>query len=184
MLHTRIYPLLSTSSDVGELDEPIDAQDPLIEQPNEPAAQLAPVQNTPPVVEERPLATPEPQVVQEPTGTDPTPATPVESTGVRRSTRTRTQTKPAYVPSMTGKRYAMALAQIVKDEAIRTENHFSFFESMQEESPQVVARVMTQLSMKAGLKAWGNKAKTATYDEIYQLHMRAPFAPSPTGALH
>ena len=36
---------------------------------------------------------------------------------------------------------------------------------------------MTQLSMKAGLKAWGTKARKAVYDEMYQLHMRDTFKP-------
>jgi hypothetical protein len=38
--------------------------------------------------------------------------------------------------------------------------------------PDVVAMVMTQLSLKAGLKAWGHKAHNAARNEIKQLHMR------------
>jgi hypothetical protein len=41
----------------------------------------------------------------------------------------------------------------------------------------VVAIVMTQLSLKAGLKAWGHKAHDAAYNEMKQLHMRNTFKP-------
>ena len=45
------------------------------------------------------------------------------------------------------------------------------------QSEPVVAMVMTQLSLKAGLKAWGNKAHTAARNELKQLHMRDTFKP-------
>jgi hypothetical protein len=43
--------------------------------------------------------------------------------------------------------------------------------------PDVVAMVMTQLSLKAGLKAWGHKAHNAARNEMKQLHMRDTFKP-------
>jgi hypothetical protein len=43
--------------------------------------------------------------------------------------------------------------------------------------PNVVSMVMTQLSLKAGLKAWGDKAHTAARNEMKQLHMRDTFKP-------
>jgi hypothetical protein len=51
------------------------------------------------------------------------------------------------------------------------------FNKMQSESPVVVATIMTQLSMKAGLKAWGDPAKAAVKEEMKQLHMRDTFQP-------
>jgi hypothetical protein len=36
---------------------------------------------------------------------------------------------------------------------------------------------MTQLSMKAGSKAWGDPAKSAIREEMKQLHMRDTFKP-------
>jgi hypothetical protein len=36
---------------------------------------------------------------------------------------------------------------------------------------------MTQLSLKAGLKAWGDKAQNAARNEMKQLHMRDAFKP-------
>ena len=79
--------------------------------------------------------------------------------GVRRSPRTKLQTA-SYVPSMKGQKY-----------------HEALFNQMQMESPKVVATVMTQLSMKAGLKAWGDPAKSAVKEEMQQLHMRDTFQP-------
>jgi hypothetical protein len=43
--------------------------------------------------------------------------------------------------------------------------------------PDVVAAIMTQLSLKAGLKEWGDKAFTATQSEMKQLHFRNTFKP-------
>ena len=56
-------------------------------------------------------------------------------------------------------------------------NIISFFNAMQEEHPELVAKVMTQMSMKAGLKAWGTKAKKAVYNEMKQLHLCDTFKP-------
>jgi hypothetical protein len=81
--------------------------------------------------------------------TTPTPqmVTPVNPTGVQRSTRTKIKTTN-YAPSMKGKKYdAVALAQ------------FEMFQNMQMEAPKVVATIMTQLSMKAGLKTWGDQPR-------------------------
>ncbi|MGL5934919.1 MAG: reverse transcriptase domain-containing protein, partial [Cetobacterium sp.] len=97
-----------------------------------------------------------------------TPPTPVDNTGVRRSTRTKTQTKSSYIPSMHGKKYQTVLTQTPSAEV---------FDLMQIESPQVVATVMTQLSMHKGLKVWGDKAKRAVHAEMKQLHMRNTFKP-------
>ena len=41
----------------------------------------------------------------------------------------------------------------------------------------VVHYTMTQLSMNAGLKIWGNKGKQAVSKELLQLHMRYIFRP-------
>ena len=41
----------------------------------------------------------------------------------------------------------------------------------------VVHYTMNQLSMKAGLKRWGNKGKQAVSKELLQLHMQDTFRP-------
>jgi hypothetical protein len=43
--------------------------------------------------------------------------------------------------------------------------------------PNVVAAIMTQLSLKAGLKEWGDRAFTAARSEVKQLHLRNTFKP-------
>jgi hypothetical protein len=43
--------------------------------------------------------------------------------------------------------------------------------------PDVVAAIITQLSLKAGLKEWGGKAFTANQSEMKQLHFRNTFKP-------
>jgi len=43
--------------------------------------------------------------------------------------------------------------------------------------PDVVVTVMTQLSLKAGLREWGDKGYQAAYAEMKQLHMRNTFVP-------
>jgi len=43
--------------------------------------------------------------------------------------------------------------------------------------PDVVAVVMTQLSLKAGLKTWGDRGHEAAHKEMKQLHMRDTFLP-------
>lgn len=123
------------------------------------------------------LAPPQEQEPQHDMPDIPTPdvSPPVESTGVRRSTRTKTKTS-SYIPSMTGKRYATALTMLESGTMV-PDQHYDFFNQMQKDSPEVVAEVMTQLSLKAGLKAWGKDAKKAVYTEMKQLHIRNTFRP-------
>ena len=114
---------------------------------------------------------------------------PAESTGVRRSSRTRNPSKN-YVPSFTGSKYAVAvqflefqesvnkaLEEMESGEVCHPDAHLSFFQSMCEEEPDVVQAIMTQMSLKAGLKAWGEKAEKAAYGEMKQLHFRDTFRP-------
>ena len=41
-----------------------------------------------------------------------------------------------------------------------------FLQHMCDEAPDVVAAILTQLSMKAGLKEWGKDAEKAVFDEM------------------
>ena len=43
---------------------------------------------------------------------------------------------------------------------------------MCDEAPDMVATILTQLRMKAGLKEWGEDAEKAVFDEMKQLHFR------------
>jgi hypothetical protein len=102
---------------------------------------------------------------------------PVALPEVRRSARIKTQTKPGYTPSMTGSRYSYAVTQLESQGVLNPDAHMFVQDDFYQSDPDVVAMVMTQLSLKAGLKAWGNKAHTAAHSEMKQLHMRDTFKP-------
>jgi hypothetical protein len=70
--------------------------------------------------------------------------------GVRRSTRVKVQTMEPYIPSMTGSKYATSAAQMEGPEVLHPDSHLFF--QMSEEKPSVIAAIMTQLSLKAGMK--------------------------------
>ena len=91
------------------------------------------------------------------------PTTPIiEEQTTRRSTRARKQTK-SYEPSMKGKSYDYSAAQI------ELANH--------QFQPQVVELILTQMTLKSALKAWGNAATVAAEAEMKQLHWRNSFRP-------
>jgi hypothetical protein len=50
-------------------------------------------------------------------------------------------------------------------------------EDFYQAEPDVVAAIMTQLSLKAGLKEWGDKAFMTAQSEMKQLHFRNTFKP-------
>ena len=85
---------------------------------------------------------------------------PPEPVGVRRSSRA-TKTVQSYIPSMTGKAYGYSAAQV---------------ESI-EHDPRVVELILTQLTLKAAIKMWGNEATHAAKAEMKQLHWRNSFKP-------
>ncbi len=101
---------------------------------------------------------------------------PAEIAGVRRSTRAKFLKKD-YVPSMSGNTYAFAVTQLETYGALHPDAHTFFQMDMQQAEPDVVAMIMTQLSLKAGLKRWGRKAEEAVHSEMKQLHFRDTFKP-------
>lgn len=60
---------------------------------------------------------------------------------------------------MTGKSYQYATTQLAQLQA-----------DQQEIDPRVIKFVMTQLTLKAAIKMWGNDAKIAAESEMKQLH--------------
>jgi hypothetical protein len=103
---------------------------------------------------------------------------PDEIPGVRRSTRVKFQTKQDYIPSLSGSsKYAVAVTQLESHGVLHPDTHMFFQTSMNRCEPDVVAAIMTQLSLKAGLKAWGKEAKKAVRSEMKQLHFRDTFRP-------
>jgi hypothetical protein len=100
-------------------------------------------------------------------------AQPAETQGARRSTWIRTTTK-AYEPSMSGSRYSYAVTQLASQGVLNPDAHmFLQLDFYQQAEPNVVAAVMTRLSLKSGLKEWGDKAYyIAAESEMKQLHFR------------
>ena len=72
-----------------------------------------------------------------------------EPQGTRRSARIRTQTK-AYEPSMQGTRYSYALTQLESQGVLNPDAHMFAQEDFYQADPDVVATIMTQLSLKSG----------------------------------
>jgi hypothetical protein len=108
----------------------------------------------------------------------PTPVvTPVHAPGLRRSTRVRTQAKEAYTPSMTGSKYSYAVTQLETQGVLNPDAHMFVQEDIYQAEPDVVAAIMTQLSLKTGLKEWGDQSFTAAQSEMKQLHLRNTFKP-------
>jgi hypothetical protein len=101
---------------------------------------------------------------------------PEEATGVRRSTWVKLP-KQDYVPSMTGSKYAYAVIQMECHRALNPDSHMFFQEDMYQAEPDVVALILTQLSLKAGLEHWGDKGKAAVRSEMKQLQFRDTFKP-------
>jgi hypothetical protein len=89
------------------------------------------------------------------------PHTVVSPTPGKRSTRVR-KTVNKYIPSMTGKSYEYAATQIAC-------NHYV--------PAQIVEFVLTQVTLKAAMKLWGNQAMNAAVAEMKQLHWRNSFKP-------
>jgi hypothetical protein len=78
----------------------------------------------------------------------------------------------AYIPSFEGKKYDMAQPPVMHPDA-----HMAVFQLKGPTEPEVVHAIMTQLSLKVGLKRWGEKAKDAARSEMKQLHMCNTFQP-------
>jgi hypothetical protein len=96
----------------------------------------------------------------------------------RQCTLARTQTNQGYVPSFTGSKYSYAVTQLESHGVLHPDAQMLIQDDFYQSNPDVVAMAMTQLSfLKAGLKAWGDKAHTAARDEMKRLHMRDTFKP-------
>jgi hypothetical protein len=111
--------------------------------------------------------------------TPPVTTTPDETPGVRRSTRVRMQTRDNdYIPSMSGSsKYAYAVTQLERHDTLHPDAHMFFQTDMYQAEPDVVSAIMTQLSLKAGLREWGQEAQKAVHSEMKQLHFRDTFRP-------
>jgi hypothetical protein len=108
----------------------------------------------------------------------PTPVvTPAHAQGIHRSNRVRTRAKQAYTPSMTCSKYSYAVNQLETQGVLNPDAHMFVQDDFYQAEPDVVAAIMTQLSLKAGLKEWGDQAFTAARSEMTHLHLRNTFKP-------
>jgi hypothetical protein len=116
-------------------------------------------EDVPPQFEDDPAPEPEAQQLDPVEIPGVIPGVPeVEAPELRRLSRVKFQTKEPYVPSMSGTKYAVAVAQLEDHGALHPDAHMMFYPSMVDNQPDVVSAIMAQLSLKAGMKEWGKEA--------------------------
>jgi hypothetical protein len=99
-------------------------------------------------------------------------ALPAQSHELRRSTRVRSQKNQGYTPSLSVSKYAYAVTHLESQGVLNPDSHIFVREDFYQAEPDVVAAIMTQLSLKVGLKEWGEEACMAAQSEMKQLHFR------------
>jgi hypothetical protein len=103
-------------------------------------------------------------------------AQPIESTGLRRSTRVKIQPK-LYEPTMTGSKYSYAITQLETYGVLHPDSHMFVQEDFYQSDRDVVAHIITQHSLRSSVKQWGNKAHAVVMSEMKQLHFHNTFKP-------
>jgi hypothetical protein len=78
---------------------------------------------------------------------------------------------------MTGSKYSYAATQLESQGVLYPDAHMFVQDDFYRAEHDVVAAIMTQLSLKAGLKEWGKKGFKAAHYEVKQLHLRKTFKP-------
>ena len=101
------------------------------------------------------------------------PDAPVQQ--LRRSTRATFKPK-SYIPSMQGSKHSHAVTQLERG-LLHPDAHMFAQEDFHQTEPDVVAIIMTQLSLKAGIERWGERGIKAATSEMKQLHLRDTFKP-------
>ena len=77
---------------------------------------------------------------------------------------------------MSGKTNEKVMAQLYKIVTLHPDAPLMFNLSV-EKQPSVVSAIMTQISIKVGLKTWGEKVRKYMKSEMRQLHLRGIFEP-------
>jgi hypothetical protein len=115
---------------------------------------------------------------EEPRTETPAPvALPAQAPDLRRSTRVRSQTNHGYTPSLSGSKYSYAVTQLESQGVLNPDLHMFVQEDFYQAEPDAVTVIMTQLSLKAGLKEWVEEDFMAAQSEMKQLHFRNTFKP-------
>ena len=78
---------------------------------------------------------------------------------------------------MLDSKYSYAVTQMESQGVLNRDAHMFVHEEFYQAEPDVVASFMKKLSLKSGLRAWGDKACTAVQSEMKQLHFRNTFKP-------
>jgi hypothetical protein len=90
---------------------------------------------------------------EEPRTETPAPvALPAQAHELRRSTRVRSQTNQGYTPSLSGSKCSYAVTQLESQGVLNPDSHMFVQEDFYQAKPDVMAAIMTQVSLKAGLK--------------------------------
>ena len=76
---------------------------------------------------------------------------------------------------MTDNRYAYAMTQLEIQGVLHPDAHMFAQEYLYQTKPKVVIETMTMLSLKDGLKEWGDKAHSSDKSGMKQLHLRNTF---------
>ena len=149
--------------DIPDADPPCTQAAPVVEEPASSPKSESPVSKQEPTTQELPEAT---------SNMPPT----AEAPPLRRSSGSRTQTKHC-TPSMSSTKCSHAAMQLANEGLLHPDAHVFIQEDFCQAKPEAVAMIMTHMSLKAGLKAWGERATKAAHSEMKQLHMRNTFEP-------
>ena len=93
----------------------------------------------------------------------------------RRSECIFAKTKSGWEPSLKGIEHHCAMMQLEEQGVLYPDAHMFTQTDFYQSEPNVVAMIMMQLSLKAGLKRWGETAHKAAHSEMKQLHFRDAF---------
>jgi hypothetical protein len=100
-----------------------------------------------------------------------------QATELRRSTRVRSQANQGYTQSLLGSKYSYAETQLESQGVLNPDSHMFVQEGFYQAEPDGMAAITTHLSLKAGLKEWGEEASMDAQSEMKQLHFRNAFKP-------
>ena len=103
--------------------------------------------------------------------------TPEETPGVHRSSRVKFQTKPDYIPSMSGNNYEKVNTQVKCVETLHPYAHIFLCLKLIEEVPEATAFIMTQLFLKSGMKRWKVKGQESAKSNMKQMYFRDTYKP-------
>ena len=73
---------------------------------------------------------------------------------------------------MSGSKYSFAVTQLQSEGLLNPDAHMFMHQEFYQSEPDVAVAILTQLSLKNGLREWGEKAYETAESEMKQLHFR------------